>query len=143
MSFTGPWGVPPPKIGAIWIVYEYAGLNTCATYSEPAQLRRTRIPPKKTLFGVKEAPPLPEWRRRADYVVKGIMKGAIEALATLHDSGIAHRSIGRSSVILTSKTQDKAEPSSVYATDASFLTVKLADFGFSGLLEESTSAVIQ
>jgi serine/threonine protein kinase len=66
------------------------------------------------------------------------MKGAIEAVATLHDSGIAHRSIGRSSVILTSPNQNKAEPSSVYATDPRALSVKLADFGFSGLLEEST-----
>jgi len=137
-EFYRALGVAPPKAGAIWIVYEYAGLNTCATYSEPAQLRRSRIPPKKTFFGVQEAPPLPEWRKRADYVVKGIMKGAIEALATLHDNGIAHRSIGRSSVILTSRTQDKAEPSSVYATNANLLSVKLADFGFSGLLEEST-----
>ncbi|CAJ1940104.1 unnamed protein product [Cylindrotheca closterium] len=137
-EFYRALSVPPPKEGAIWIVYEYAGLNTCATYSEPAQLRRSRIPPKKTFFGVKEAPPLPEWRKRADYVVKGIMKGAIEAVAELHDSGIAHRSIGRSSVILTSRTQDKAEPSSVYATDTTFLSIKLSDFGFSGLLEEST-----
>ena len=66
------------------------------------------------------------------------MKGAIEALADLHESGIVHRSIGRSSVILTSSTQDKAEPSSVYATQPDLLSIKLADFGFSGLLEEST-----
>ena len=100
--------------------------------------KRSKIPPKRTLFGVKEAPPLPSFEKRANYVVSGIMKGAIEALADLHESGIAHRSIGRSSVILTSPTQDKAEPSSVYATRPDLLSIKLADFGFSGLLEEST-----
>lgn len=139
-EFYRALGVPPPKPGAIWIVYEYAGLNTCASYSEPAQVRRARIPPKKTFFGVREAPPLPAWRDRADYVAKGIMRGAIEALATLHDAGIAHRSLGRSSVILTTRrgALDKAEPASVYATDPGRLSVKLADFGFSGSLEGST-----
>jgi serine/threonine protein kinase len=137
-EFYRALAVPPPKAGAIWIVYEYQGLNTCASYSVPAQIRRSKIPPKKTLFGVSEPPKLPPFEKRANYVVKGIMKGAIEAVATLHDSGIAHRSIGRSSVILTSPNQDKAEPSSVYATEPRALSVKLADFGFSGLLEEST-----
>jgi serine/threonine protein kinase len=65
------------------------------------------------------------------------MKGAVEALANVHDSGIAHRSIGRSSFVLTSRSQDKREPSTVYFTRPSGLVVKLADFGFSGLLEES------
>lgn len=84
-----------------------------------------------------EPPPLPSWRERADYVVKGIMKGAVKALADVHDSGIAHRSIGRSSLVLTSPQQDKREPSTVYFTRRNGLVVKLADFGFSGLLEES------
>lgn len=137
-EFYRALGVPPPKSGAIWIVYEYAGLNTVASYAVPSQIRRSKMPPKRTFFGVAEPPPLPSFDKRANYVVMGIMKGAIEALAALHDSGIAHRSIGRSSVILTSSTQDKAEPSSVYATQPAALSVKLADFGFSGLLEEST-----
>lgn len=137
-EFYRALGVPPPKPDAIWIVYEYAGLNTVSSYAVPPQIRRSKIPPKRTLFGTQEPPPIPSFDKRANYIVSGIMKGAIEALATLHESGIAHRSIGRSSVILTSQTQDKAEPSSVYATQTNLLSVKLADFGFSGLLEEST-----
>ena len=65
------------------------------------------------------------------------MKGALVALADIHDNGIAHRSIGRSSFVLTSPNQDKREPSIIYFTRSSGLVVKLADFGFSGLLEES------
>jgi hypothetical protein len=138
-DFYRALGVAPPKPGAIWVVYEYAGLNTVASYSLPAEMKRKNIPSKTGFFGaVIEPPPLPSWRDRANYVVEGIMKGAIEALADMHDSGIAHRSIGRSSIVLTSPTQDKREPSTVYFTRPAGLVVKLADFGFSGLLEEST-----
>lgn len=137
-DFYRSLGVPPPKPGAIWIVYEYAGLNSISSYSLPAQTRRARLPTKRGFFGaVVEPPPLPPWKERANYVVKGIMKGAVECLADLHDSGIAHRSIGRSSFILTSPTFEKQEPTTVYFTRPNGLIVKLSDFGFSGLLEES------
>lgn len=137
-EFYRALGVPPPKPEAIWVVYEYAGFNTVATYSIPPAIRRAQLPPKRNFFGgLVEPPVLPPWRNRADYVVKGIMKGALAALADIHDNGIAHRSIGRSSLVLTSPTQDKREPSTVYFTRSSGLVVKLADFGFSGLLEES------
>lgn len=120
------------------VVYEYAGLNTVSTYCVPPALRRAQLPPKRNFFGgLVEPPSLPPWRERAEYVVRGIMKGALTALADIHESGIAHRSIGRSSLVLTSPTQDKREPSTVYFTRTSGLIVKLADFGFSGLLEES------
>jgi serine/threonine protein kinase len=138
-EFYRALGVPPPKPEAVWVVYEYAGLNTVSSYAAtPAQIRRSRIPIKKGFFGaVIEAPPLPAWRDRANYIVKGIMKGSIQALATLHDSGIAHRSIGRSSLVITSVNQDKREASDIYTTRTAPLVMKLADFGFSGLLEES------
>ena len=120
------------------VVYEYAGLNTVSTYAVPAAVKRAQVPRKRSFFGgIVEPPPLPSWRDRADYVVKGIMKGAVEALATVHESGIVHRSIGRSSFILTNPTQDKRETSTVYFTRRKSLVVKLADFGFSGVLEES------
>jgi serine/threonine protein kinase len=96
------------------------------------------LPKKRNFFGgVSEPPPLPSWRDRANYVVQGIMKSAVQAVADVHDSGIAHRSIGRSSLVLSSTSQDKRLASSVYFTQCSGLVVKLADFGFSGLLEES------
>jgi serine/threonine protein kinase len=127
-----------PHIYLRRVVYEYAGFNNVATYSIPPAIRRAQLPPKRNFFGgLVEPPQLPPWRERVDYVVKGIMKGALTALADIHDNGIAHRSIGRSSFVLTSPTQDKREPSTVYFTRSSGLVVKLADFGFSGLLEES------
>jgi len=107
--------------------------------AQPPQVRRQQLPPKKGFFGnVVEPPPLPSFDQRAKYIVQGILKSAIDAMATLHDAGLAHRSLGRSSFLLSSKAMDKREASSIYATSTSQLRVKLADFGFSGPLEAST-----
>ena len=139
-EFYRELGVAPPKPDAIWVVYEYAGLSTIQAYAEPAIVRRSRIPPKRGFFGsVVEPPKLPAWKDRANYAVKGIMKGAIEAVGCLHESGGGHRSIGKSSLIVSSKTMDKTEAASPYATMISQLRLKIADFGFSGLYEEATS----
>jgi len=138
-EFYRALGVPPPKPGAVWVVYEYAGLSTVQAYSQPAEKRRANLPTKKGFFGNPvPPPPLPAWRERANYVVKGIMKGAILALAKMHESGIVHRSIGRSSFIISTKSMDKREAISPYNTMISNLSIKLADFGFSGLYEQAT-----
>ena len=134
--------VAPPKPSAIWIVYEYPGLASVAQYAQPAEVRRQAIPPKKSFFGAVDPPPLPKFEQRANYVVKGILKGALEAMATLHDAGLAHRSIGRSSVLLSSTAMDKREGASVYTTMTSQLFVKLADFGFAGPLDKSTDCLL-
>ena len=124
-------GVKPPVPGSIWIVYEYAGLNTINGYLEPATIRRAKIPMSKGIFGMPVAPPsLPVWSERANYVVKGIMKGSLEALAYIHDKGIAHRSLGRSSILISSVGMDKAEAFSPYTTIISRLLMKFSDFGF-------------
>ncbi|KAL3913104.1 MAG: hypothetical protein SGILL_006623 [Bacillariaceae sp.] len=138
-DFYRALGVPPPKPNAIWIVYEYAGLNTIASYAgSPPQVRRAQQPPKKNFFGgIVDPPPLPRFQDRANYIVKGVMKQAIEALATIHEAGLAHRSIGRSSLIITTPAQDKREAASIYTTLLSSLSIKMSDFGFSGLLEDS------
>jgi serine/threonine protein kinase len=134
-------GVPPPKPDAVWLVYEYAGLSTIQAYAVPGELRRARLPPKRGFFGnVVAPPPLPAWRDRANYVVNGIMKGAILAIAKLHESGLVHRSIGRTSFILSTKAMDKREATSPYTTSISTLQIKLADFGFSGLFDQSTAS---
>jgi hypothetical protein len=139
-EFYRALGVPPPKPDAVWVVYEYAGFTTIAGYQQPAEVRRSNIAPKKGFFGkLIPPPPIPAFPDRANYVVKGIMKQAIEAVATLHESGIVHRSIGRNSFLLSSKAMDKREAVSVYATLTAELRVKLADFGFSGLCKDSTS----
>ena len=52
-EFYRALGVAPPKPEAIWVVYEYAGLNTVANYAVPGEIRRSRLPPKKGFFGNK------------------------------------------------------------------------------------------
>lgn len=139
-EFYRELGVAPPKPEAVWIVYEYAGLSTIQAYAEPAIVRRAKLPPQRGFFGNVVAPPkLPAWSDRAKYVVKGVMKQATEAVATLHESGIVHRSIGKSSLIISSKTMDKTEAVSPFATAISQLRIKLADFGFSGPYKEASA----
>ena len=124
--------VPPPKPDAVWLVYEYAGLSTVQAYAEPALIRRSSLPVKKGFFGNPVPPdPLPPWKERARYVVHGIVRGTLTALAEIHEEGLVHRSLGRNSMLLSSKTQDKREAVSVYATQTSNLLIKLSDFGFS------------
>jgi len=83
-DFYRSLGVPPPKAGAVWIVYEYQGLNTIASYTSiTPEKRRAKQPPKKTFFGnFVEPPPLPPFRERANFIVKGIMLKSLSALAT-------------------------------------------------------------
>jgi serine/threonine protein kinase len=138
-EFYRALGVPPPKPGSVWLVYEYAGLATVQAYSEPAELRLAKLPPKKGFFGnVIEASP-PSWKDRANYVVKGIMKNTILAIASIHENGMVHGSIGRSSIILSSKEMDKRNAISPMNTMISILRVKLSEFAFAKTFEESTS----
>lgn len=141
-DFYRALGVPPPKAGAVWVVYEYAGLSSVQTYASlPPQARRNSLPPQRGFLGaIVKPPPLPAFEQRAKYVVQGIMKRSIQALATLHEGGMVHRSIGRGSLILSSTTMDRRQASSPMATMVSQLVVKLTDFGFAGLYKESTDS---
>ena len=136
-EFYRALGVQPPKPGAIWIVYEYAGLTSLATFCQPAEIRRSKLPPKRGFLGAILPDPIPSWAERSRYV-RAIMKQSLEAVAFIHDSGISHRSIGRSSLIMCGFGQDKTQASSVYAVNPSFLLMKVGDFGFSGLMELAT-----
>jgi hypothetical protein len=141
-DFYRALGVPPPKPEAVWIVYEYVGLNTVASYAAvPPEVRRAQLPPKKTLFGFQDPAPLPVFRARANYVINGIIKGMVESVARIHESGLVHRSISGNSFVLTAiDSQDKREPSTVYFTRTASLRVKLQDFGFSSRFEEISEA---
>ena len=83
-DFYRALGVPPPKPDAIWIVYEYQGLNTLASYTQqPPELRRAQIPVKKGFFGnAIPTPPLPTFPQRANYIIKDIMVQCLTAVAT-------------------------------------------------------------
>lgn len=143
-EFYRSLGVVGPAADAIWIVFEYASLSSIQSISQPAEKRKASIPPQRGFFGnVVPPPPLPPWRERAEYVVKGIMGRAIDAVAHLHEQGIVHRSLGKSSILVTSTNLDKRDVVSPYATFGacqSQLLVKLTDFGFSGLVRESTQS---
>lgn len=133
-DFYRSLGVYPPKPGAIWIVYEYAGLTSLATYCQPAEIRRSKLPPKRGFLGATQPDPIPSWPERSCYI-RAIMKQSLEAVALLHESGVVHRSIGRSSLLMSGFGQDKTQASSVYSVNPSFLVMKVGDFGFSGLTE--------
>jgi hypothetical protein len=136
-EFYRALGVQPPKPDAIWVVSEYAGLASLQAYtSQTPQQRWASLPPAKGLFGNPIPPaPLPSWEARAKYIVNGIFQQAVMAIADLHEAGFVHRSIGRSSLLLASTTNNPQDASSVYTTTPSTLTVKLTDFGFAGPYE--------
>jgi serine/threonine protein kinase len=134
-------GVAPPKPKSILLVYEYCGLTTLSVYCQPALKRWFNLPIQNTrgFLGRRiPPPPLPQWRDRARYV-KHIMKQCLEGLRDIHDAGFTHRSLGRSSIILSSVGQDKMEASSPFATVPGRLRVKLADFGFSGRFVDASN----
>lgn len=136
-EFYRALGVREPKPGAVWIVYEYAGLTSLQIYCQPAEIRRSQIPPKRGFFGVQPPPAVPSWTDRARYV-RDIMKQSLKAVALVHQSGVSHRSIGRSSLLMGASGQNKMEASSVYTVSPTQLVMKLADFGFSGLFDLAT-----
>jgi serine/threonine protein kinase len=138
-EFYRAMGVNPPQPGSVWVVYEYAGLSTVQAYSVPAELRVAKLPLKKGFFGNVIAPQVPQWKDRAYYVVRGIMKSTISALALVHESGMVHGSMGRASVILSSRDMDKTNAVSPLNTMISALRVKLTDFSFAKVFEQSTA----
>jgi hypothetical protein len=139
-EFYQALSVDPPKADAVWLVYEYAGLSTVQAYCVPAATRRARLPPQKGFFGNPIPPPaLPPFRERAKFVVQGIIKQALAAVVSLHDNGIIHRSIGRTTFVLTTPAMDKRDAISVFNTRIPTLRVKLSDLGFSGRLDEAAN----
>mmetsp|Transcript_319 Transcript_319/g.593 ORF Transcript_319/g.593 Transcript_319/m.593 type:complete len:713 (+) Transcript_319:52-2190(+) len=131
-------GVKPPQPGSVWLAFDYHGLSTAAAYAVPAVIQKSKLPPKRGPFGgIIEPPPLPAFKDRARYMVQGVLKGMVNAVASAHEAGIIHRSIGRNSFILTSIGQDKREAVSPYAVSVERLRVVLSDWGFSATLEEA------
>lgn len=130
--------VKPPMPGSVWLVFDYHGLNTAASYAVPSMIQRSKLPPKRGIFGgVVEPPALPPFYERARYMVQGVLKGMLTAVSTAHDAGIVHRSIGRNSFVLSSIGQDKREGTSPYAVVISRLRVILSDWGFSALAADA------
>ena len=131
-------GVKPPQPGSIWLVYDYHGLNTAALYAVPSLFKRSKLPPKRGPFGgIIEAPSLPPFKERARYMVHGVLKGMVSAVATAYEAGIVHQIIGRNSFMLISVGQDKREVTRPYAMVTARLRVILSDRGFRATLLEA------
>ena len=130
--------VKPPEPNSLWIVYEYVGLSTLSRYAQPALKRWFSLPPQKNFWGQPTMAALPPWRERAKYV-KAMMRGCLEGLSSIHESGFTHRSLGRNSIIISSVGQDKQEASSPLATVAQRLRMKISDFGFSGRIVDASN----
>lgn len=131
-------GTKPPQPGSVWLVFDYQGISTAATYCVPAVIQRSKLPPKRGPFGgVVEAPRLPPFNERSRYMVQGVLRGMLSAVASAHEAGIVHRSLGRNSFILSSVGQDKREATSPYAVVIPRLRVILSDWGFSATLQEA------
>lgn len=132
-------GVQPPRVDSVWLIFDYHGLSTASTYAVPAVIQRSKLPPRRGIFGfgVVEAPPLPSFTDRARYMVRGVLLGMLSAVAAAHKAGVVHRSIGRNSFLLSSIGQDKREATSPYAVTTSRLRVILSDWGFSATVDDA------
>ncbi|CBN77912.1 ATP binding protein, putative [Ectocarpus siliculosus] len=114
--------LPVPAIGSVWLVYRWEGLYTFASF-----------PPAKQESEFFDAfNPTSRTKRRATFV-KEMMRGAANALAFMHESGVVHRSLGASS--LRVNTLDERYPRQ--------LEVLLSDFGFATRLSEIDDETIR
>ncbi|CAN0478445.1 unnamed protein product, partial [Ectocarpus sp. 12 AP-2014] len=114
--------LPVPAIGSVWLVYRWEGLYTFASF-----------PPAKQESEFFDAfNPTSRTKRRAAFV-KEMMRGAANALAFMHESGVVHRSLGAPS--LRVNTLDERYPRQ--------LEVLLSDFGFATRLSEIDDETIR
>jgi len=131
-------GVKPPQPGSIWLVFDYHGISTAASYAVPSLIRQSKLPPKRGPFGgIVRPPSLPPFKERSRYMVRGVLRGMLDAVATAHDADMVHRSIGRNSFVLSSVGQDKREATGPYAVVTARLRVILSDWGFGATVEEA------
>ncbi|KAL7481858.1 hypothetical protein ACHAW6_007532 [Cyclotella cf. meneghiniana] len=133
-------GVKPPSPGSTWLVFDYHGLATASSYAVPMRIQQAKLPPKRGVFGnIIPPPPLPPFRERARYMVQGILKQMLTAVALAHEAGIVHNSLGRNSFLLSSVGQDKREAVSPYSVVVERLRVVLADWGFSESIQDAVN----
>jgi len=100
---------PPPASGNLWLVFRWEGLATVGAFPRVPQPR-----PWLDLTGGRQMRDA-----RAKYLM--VLTGrCLQVLAYLHGKGVVHRSLGPSSLLLSTSQQDEAER----------LTVSLIDLGF-------------
>jgi len=135
---------PPRPKQSIWVVYDYPGYSSLETYERPSLLRWVNLPMQKGFWGNPvPPPPLPAWKDRARYVIHGILKGSLEALAIIHEHELAHRSIGKQSILLSTFGTDKLEASSPLTVKVETVKIQFVDFGFSGPIQDTKDSSLR
>jgi len=104
-----------PQPGNLWLVYQWEATSTCAGFPNVKQ--------EGEVWDLVSAEF--KFRRKWNFVL-AIMKSALESLSFLHNAGIIHRSLGASSLRLSTTDDRRAKE----------LKVKISDFGFSQYLLE-------
>lgn len=112
-SFRDAWSrslprTPPPMPGNLWLVFRWQGLSTVGNFP--------RVPQERDFFdfggkGLRQA--------RSRYL-KVLTGRSLQVLAFLHGRGIVHRSVGPSSLLLSTTDQSAYEQLSVRAIDLGF-----------------------
>jgi len=112
-AFKEQWGrslpiTPPPESGNLWLVFRWEGLSTVGAFP--------RVRQEKAFLDFTGA------GQRADRAryLKVVTGRCLQVVAWLHGKGVVHRSLGPSSLLLSTTDQRAAE----------MLTVRAIDLGF-------------
>ena len=137
-------GSEPPRPGAQWLVYKWDGTTTVESFAVPQSVRVARgKAAREAAGGGIGLPPAPK-RVTADEAARflldpreGVLAKCLDALAVVHEAGLAHRSLsGAPSILLTADSQDKG--AALERLTPSLLRVKLSNFGFSSRLADGS-----
>lgn len=104
--------VPPPAQNAVWLVFQWEGLRTVAGFPS--------FPQERSFFDFDGRGALADRRK----FVKAVCAQTLEALRWLHGQGVVHRSLGSSSIILS--TYDQREPPAIKLIDLGFAVTATA-----------------
>lgn len=112
-AFARQWSnalpdTPPPSAGELWLIFKWEGLATIANFASA---------PQERIWWDLKGTATATARKRFLKVLTG---RSLQALSWLHAKGVAHRSIGPSSLIMS--TYDQQLPTRLF--------VKLIDLGF-------------
>eukprot|EP00611_Tribonema_gayanum_P025158 TRINITY_DN5683_c1_g2_i1.p1 TRINITY_DN5683_c1_g2~~TRINITY_DN5683_c1_g2_i1.p1 ORF type:complete len:485 (+),score=181.38 TRINITY_DN5683_c1_g2_i1:47-1501(+) len=113
----------PPRQGNMWLVFKWESLMSFASFPTAKQ-------EGEYLLDVID--PTRRLRRRTAFL-RAMMAAAVQAVASIHEAGVAHRSLGPSSFRIN--TADERTPEK--------LTVRLADFAFASSLGDPDEATLR
>ncbi|KAG5180494.1 hypothetical protein JKP88DRAFT_349571 [Tribonema minus] len=113
----------PPRQGNMWLVFKWESLMSFASFPTAKQ-------EGEYLLDVID--PTRRLRRRTAFL-RAMMAAAVQAVASIHEAGVAHRSLGPSSFRIN--TADERTPET--------LTVRLADFAFASSLGDPDEATLR